>query len=180
MNRDHGGNGISARLRLRLLVALVTFAVPGCGSPPVDVVSTLPRQIAGNTLQYNRTDGAQLRAQDPEAWQLAIGQAVGAPADAVTAWSGYLDPRIGYNSDVIQVHGGSAPRLLEAVIGAMAAGGPRRVDTIAGKPVTRALPPGLPESALDAAPYFYAWGDTVIVIVAADPSFALEAFEALP
>jgi hypothetical protein len=53
-------------------------------------------------------------------------------------------------------------------------------DTIAGKAVTRALRRGVEESALDAAPYFYAWGDTVIVIMAANPSFAQEALRALP
>jgi hypothetical protein len=131
-------------------------------------------------IQYNRTDRAGLEPDSP-AQELAATLAR-RPED-VTFLSGHRDSERNYDSDIFQVRGADTNDLLEAAIVTYRFIGPRRTDIISGRSVIRATPE--PSGAFDetpdfdAAPYFYAFDD-VVVIILGRRDLVEEAFAALP
>lgn len=152
--------------------------VAACANSSLDPETALPERIGGVKIAYNRVDGVQLLGDQPDHWALRVAKALQAPPEKVAAITGYRDARSSYNSDIIQVRGATTADLLDAAIRESAFTGERRTDDIGGKSVIRAASPGW-TGTMDDTPYFYAFGDIVVMLVA-DPPLAREALEQLP
>lgn len=141
---------------------IVGIALVSCSQPPGNPPDPLPRTVRGASIAYERIEGSDLPRRYAHHIALEVAEALAVPLDSVTIFIGRTDAS-GYRSDIIQVRGVDTEQLLGAVVNISTMNGDRRVDNIAGKSVIRAAP--LDFGNLDDAPYYYAFGDTAIILV---------------
>lgn len=158
------------------LLAACATEHPDLAKP--SLAAGLPRTVGGIPIVYYRTEGPELALQMPDALPLRVADALEIPRQRIAYITGYRDDRATYNSDIIQIQGANTDELLEAVISHSAYTGARRVDSIAGKSVVRAATPNWMGS-MDETPYFYAFGDVVIIIIG-ERQFVEEGLRSLP
>jgi hypothetical protein len=170
-------SGLVRRSAALIFVALA-FVVGACAPRHANLPDDLPATIGGVTMDYVVQSGPEEARNGPPSIASGVADELGVSIDLVTYATGYRDNRGTFNSDFVQVRGVDTQQLLDAVIKVYKFTGERRIDTVGGKSVVRAV---LPDSgmSLDEAPYFYAFDDVVIVVVGERPLIE-EALRALP